>query len=390
MSRAGAVIALFIAAGLAPAQQQSPVETAWRLLANGQRGEAVALLREVVRSAPQDADARLLLGSILTEDGDRSESVAQLTAAVKLRPRSAEAHNALGEAYKTFGDLKAARPEFQRAVELDPKHAQAHVNLAAVLLEESDAKSAIEPLDRAIRLFGNSPDSAYPRYLRAKIYKDERDPAGAAAQLEKAVALRPDFVEAWSDLGEARRNLSDDASALAAFRRAVELSPDDAVAQTRLGSLLLDSGQAHEAVAHLREGARLDPKNQSALNALQLALRRDGQTQQAEAVKKELRELLAERDKADQNLVAAMELNNRGAELEKSGDVRGALEKYRAALALLPEHVGIRTNVAVALLKLGAWDEGIAEMREALSRDPENADLKRAIEDAIAQRARRH
>jgi protein O-GlcNAc transferase len=244
----------------------------------------------------------------------------------------------------------------------------------------------MEHLDRAIRLLENKPESAYPRYLRAKIYKDERDAAKSAADLEKAVALRPDFAEAWSDLGEARRSLDDDAGALTAFRRAVELSPDDAVAQTRLGSLLLDSGQAHDAVVHFREGARLDPKNQSALNGLQLALRRDGQKEQAEAVKKQLAELLRDRDKADQSLVAAIELNNRGAAIEKSGDLREALEKYRAALALLPQHIGIRVNVAVALLKLGAWDDGIAELREALRRDPENRDVKTALDDAIAQR----
>ena len=47
-------------------------------------------------------------------------------------------------------------------------------------------------------------------------------------------------------------------------------------------------------------------------------------------------------------------------------NLEGAVEKYRAALQLFPEHVGIRTNLAVALLKLGQWDEGLAQMREAL------------------------
>ena len=78
-------------------------------------------------------------------------------------------------------------------------------------------------------------------------------------------------------------------------------------------------------------------------------------------------------------------MNNRGAELEKAGDVRGALEKYRAALELLPDHVGIRVNLAVALLKLGNWEEGISQMREALRREPGNAKLQKALEDALAQ-----
>jgi tetratricopeptide (TPR) repeat protein len=83
--------------------------------------------------------------------------------------------------------------------------------------------------------------------------------------------------------------------------------------------------------------------------------------------------------------VRAIETNNRGADLEIKGDLRGALEKYRVALELQPEHVGIRTNLGVALLKLGYWNEGISQLREALRRDPGNEDLQKALEDALAQ-----
>jgi protein O-GlcNAc transferase len=365
--------------------QKSALETAWDLVAKGQRTQAVSLLRDLIAREPRNADAHLLLGNLLMEAGDRAGSIAQLTEAVKLRPRSADAHNSLGEAYNRFGDQKAAQPEFERAVALDPRNAQAHISLGAILVEQGNTQAAAAHLDTALRLLGNQPDAAYPRYLRAKIYADGRDYAKAAAELEKAVALKPDFAEAWSDLGEAKKNLFDDEGTLAAFRKAVELAPDDDVARTRFGSKLLDLDKAHEAVVQLQAAVRLDPKNQTALNALQLALRRDGQTEQADAVKKRLTELLRERDKSDQTQVAALELNNRGAALEKSGDLKGAVEKYRAALALFPEHSGIRTNLGIALLKLGQWDEGLAALREALRRDPNNAQLKAALDDALAQ-----
>jgi protein O-GlcNAc transferase len=369
--------------------QQPEVESAWRLVAQGKRDEAVGLLRLLVKKEPRNADVRLLLGSLLMEAGDRSESIAQLSEAVRLRPKSAEAHNALGEAYNFFGETKSARPEFERAVELNGSDAQAHVNLAAVLLSEGDAQSALPHLDQAVRLLGPKPEADYAHYLRAKVYSNRRDFARAAADLERAVSLKPDFAEAWSDLGEARKNLSDDDGALAAFRKAVELNPGDAVAERRLGSALLDRGQAHAAVPYLDQAVRLDPHDQSALNALQRGLRQDGQVERADTVKKQLAELLRARDQADQNLVAAIELNNRGAALEKNGDVNGALEKYRAAAKLRPDHVGIQINLAVALLKLGHWNEGIAQMRDVLRRDPGNTELQKALEDALSQ-ARSH
>jgi protein O-GlcNAc transferase len=365
--------------------QKPAVEKAWDMIAQGKRAQAVTLLRDLVRTEPRNADAHLLLGSILMEDGQGDESVAQLSEAVRLLPKSAEAHNALGEAYISFNQAASARPEFERAVVLDPRHAQAHVNLAAILLQQGDAAHATPHLDQAIRLFGRKPDAAYPHYLRAKIYSEDRDPAKAAAELQQAVELRPDYAEAWSDLGDARKNLADSKGALTALRRAVALSPDDAVAQARLGAQLLETGEAHEAVEHLDAAVRLDPKNQSALNALQRALRQDGQTERADAARKRLAEVIRERDEGDQKLVAATEMNNRGAELEKAGDVRGALEKYRAAVALLPDHVGMRVNLAVALLKLGDWQDGISQMRDALRREPGNTLVQKALEDALAQ-----
>jgi tetratricopeptide (TPR) repeat protein len=226
---------------------------------------------------------------------------------------------------------------------------------------------------------------AYSLYLRAKIHADQGENGKAAAELNEAVSLRGDFGEAWSDLGQARKSQMDEAGALAAFQRAVELNADDAVAQTRLGAEYLSQGKAREAVPHLRQALRLNPENQTALYSLQTALREAGEVEQALEAKQRLLELLRKRDRAQENALRAVQLNNEGASLEKAGNQRGALEKYRAALALAPEHVGIRTNVAAALLRLGQWTEGIAELREALRRDPGNAALQSALRDALAK-----
>jgi protein O-GlcNAc transferase len=365
--------------------QRPPTEAAWDLLAKGDRPAAIRLLHEIITANPRDADARLLLGSVLMEQGERSESIAQLTEAVRLLPQSAEAGNALGEAFKTFDDPKAARRAFEKAVALDPRFAPARVNLGLILVDAGEFGASAEHLDRAIRILGHTPDAALPHYLRAKVYTEQNAVDKAAAQLQEAVSLRPDFAEAWSDLGQARKTLLDDAGALAAFARAVELSPDDAVAQYRLGAEYLRMAKIPEAIEHLQVAAKLNSDDQSALYSLQLALREDGQLEPARQVKEKLAELLRKRDKASEQALTAVQINNQGAELEKAGDLRGALEKYRAALDLNPEHVGIRTNLAVALLRSGQWSQGIAELREALRRDPGNTALQKALDDALAQ-----
>ncbi|MCX6638145.1 MAG: tetratricopeptide repeat protein [Acidobacteria bacterium] len=377
-------LAALACAGLLVAQR-SPVEAAWDLLAKGERAQAVRVLEGIIGANPRDGEARLLLGSILAEDGKGPEAIAQLGEAVRLLPRSPLAHNALGEAFSASGEMTAARGEFEKAVALDPGFAQAHSNLGMILAQQGEPAAAAKHLERAIGLFGDTPDAAHPHYLRAKIYAEQDEAGKAAAELQAAVSLRPDFAEAWSDLGEARNALLDDAGAFAAFRRSVELDPENAISRDRLGAEYLRQGKAHEAVLHLREAFRLDPKNQSTLYRLQLALRQDGQLEEAGRIKEKLTALLREIDRESRDAFKALQLNNEGAELEKKGDRRGALEKYRGAVALDPTHIGIRMNFAVALLRLGQWKEGLSELREAVRRDPRNALAKAALDDALKQ-----
>ena len=361
------------------------MEQAWNLAAKGQRNEAAGVLRNLLQREPQNAEAHLFLGSLLTEEGAREEAIAQLTEAARLQPKSSEAMNALGEAYNRFDSAKAARECFEKAVALNPKLGIAQSNLGAALLQAGESSAAAGHLDQAITLLGRSPDAADAQYLRAKIYSVEGNYSKAAASLEQAVALRPDFAEAWSDLGAARKAASDDAGALLALERAVELNPKDGVAQYRLGAEYLRQDQPQRAIAPLQAAYALNPEDQSVLNGLQSALRQAGRSEEAADIKRKLTELLRQRDLQRQNAIKAFKLNNEGAALEKAGNLAEALERYRQAAALNPSHVGIRTNYAIALLRLGRWTEGLTELHNALERDPNNPQLKAAWQDALSQ-----
>jgi tetratricopeptide (TPR) repeat protein len=377
-------LAMFTLGGLLLGQQTA-LDAAWDLVAKGNHQEAIRVLERAIKANPRDGDARLLLGSVLAEDGKGPEAIRHLQEAVRLLPRSPMAHNALGEALNSSGERKAARDSFEKAVALDPKFAQARINLARILVQTGESGAAAGHLDRAIGLLGDTPDAADALYLRAKIHTEQDEPEKAAVALKRAVSLQPDFSEAWSDLGQAQKTLLDDTGAFAAFQRSVELNPNNAISLYRLGAEYLSQGKAHEAVQHLRESYRLNPGNQSTLYSLQLALRQDGQLEEAKKIKEELSELLRKIDKESQDAFVALRLNNEGTALEKADNLAGAVEKYREAVALDPEHAGIRVNFGVALLRLGQWKEGLSELREALRRDPRNAQVKGALADALEQ-----
>jgi tetratricopeptide (TPR) repeat protein len=378
-------VAGFVFAALLLNAQDPSLEQAWRLAANGQQKEAIQLLDDLVRRSPSDADVRLLLGSLLVESRQRDEAIAQLSEAVHLRPRSAEAQNALGEAYANFGSFPKARQPFEKAVAIDPNFGVAQVNLGRVLVDAQEFDSAGVHLDRAIQVLKPDADAATAHYLRAKVYTFRSNFKKAAEELEKAVAIRSDFAEAWSDLGQARKALFDSDGALKAFQRAVELAPDDSVAQYRLGEQYLLRHEPHLAVGPLEQAYQLNPEDQATLNALQRAARQDGKLEEAEQVKQKLSEVLAKVNDSFGIELSATQLNNEGAALERSGDLPRALEKYRAAVKLLPRSVPMRVNYGALLLRLGAWTDGLNELHGALEMDPFNEKIRAALQTALRQ-----
>ena len=370
---------------------QSPLRRASELVAKGSLKEAEVTLRQIIAADPNSADARILLGTTLVLEGVRSESVEQLTEAVRLRPNSAHAHNKLGMAFGRFLEVRPARQEFEKAIELDPDLAEAHINLSLILAQAGALIPAGEHLDRAIELQGNTRAAAYAHYLRAKVWGQQNQNQRAIAEFQKAVQLRPDYAEAWSDLGGMRRLALDRAGAMQALQRAVALKPDDALAQYRLGQLCLQDGQALKAVKHLKQALSYTPDDRATLYNLMLALRKTGQLEEAKPIEVRMAELQHQSDRASEVGLAATGLNSEGVQLEKSGNIRAALAKYRAALDLDPTGFGFRLNYALALCRLGLWRDGVVELREVLRLDPDNADAAKAMyiarEQAKAQPA---
>jgi tetratricopeptide (TPR) repeat protein len=361
------------------ASGRSNLETARELVSRGSFDKAEVILRQAIAADPSSVDARVLLGTTLALQGVRGEAIEQLAEAVRLKPNSANAHNEFGMVLSRFVEVKAARQEFEKAVELDPSMADAHVNLSLILAQAGELNAAGEHVDRAIEIQGNSPKAAYAHYLRAKIWGSQDQIDRSIVELQTAVQIRPDYAEAWSELGGMRRLAADNAGAMDALQRAVALKPHTGLAQYRLGQLYLQDGNAPKAVEHLKQALRFAPNDRAILYNLMLALRKTGQLDETKPIEKRLAEMQHQNDRASEVGFAASGLNSEGIQLEKSGDIRSALAKYRAALDLDPTGYGFRLNYALALCRLGRWQDGIAELREVLRVDPDNANAAKAL-----------
>jgi Tfp pilus assembly protein PilF len=179
--------------------------------------------------------------------------------------------------YRKGGEAFIARKQLQRLanerhhLELYPDDAMAHLNVGRTLLLLQQDDEALWHLTRAVTLS----DDPGPAFLSRAIARFETGQyAGAAADLEAAVGLFPEFFDAWAVLGIVYHALDRHTAATEAFARALALHPLHPVALNSFGVLLLDVGDTAGAVDYFRRALAVLPDYPTARANLASALER--------------------------------------------------------------------------------------------------------------------
>jgi len=137
-----------------------------------------------VRAELDTTALRLQLATPAPTGAAATESATPLDPAV--------AHIRRGRQELAAGHLDSAEKEFRAALAADPKNALAHHELADIYRRRGSLDEAIQELQTSLALR----DSATGRVMLARIYLEQKKPALARAEVEKAVKLAPNYAEA--------------------------------------------------------------------------------------------------------------------------------------------------------------------------------------------------
>ena len=256
----------------------------------GRLGEAEAIYRQILQSAPTHPDVLHLLGLVLHQRGDHAGAADHIGRAIKENPGEAHYHNNLGSVLKALGRLGEAVACFRQAMALREDYAEAVYNLGNALRQRGDADDAEAAYREALRLV---PDNADALNNLGTLLKEQgrlgeaercfRDAAGLAPEdatvwlnlgvtlgeqdrikdsldvLKRAVGLAPGMAEAHYALANAYRDAGLPEAAEASYRRALGIDAEFTDAYTNLGAVLLNSGRAADAVPHFKRAAELNP-----------------------------------------------------------------------------------------------------------------------------------
>jgi DNA-binding winged helix-turn-helix (wHTH) protein/tetratricopeptide (TPR) repeat protein len=274
--------------------------------------------------------------------------------------------------------IPGAVASFERAIELDPRYALAHTGLASAQLaayEEtrSDNAPARDLLDAAIgharRAVALDESLADASATLALVLVSGWMTEEAVQLARRAVALEPTSWRHFFRLGHA----SWGGERLRAAANMLALYPDFAFAHFQIAMVHVARGHLREAEAVLRQGAAVQDRQIARGDRYpalglhwMLGLVRLAQDDVDEA----LRELDRERQLAEPHRLYGREFSmnafcGRGACLLRVGRASDALDAFRQALALYPDHAQSHLGLSLALGAAGAHDAATAARLKA-------------------------
>lgn len=203
-------------------------------------------------------------------------------------------------------------------------------------------------IDLLVRYLADAPDTARPLLLLALANERLRRYDEALRCTDRAVAVEPMLMDCWVRRAAALLELKRVDEAIESARRATELAPDNGMTHYVLArALMLKPGNDDEVLAVARTTVGLLPNMAEAHSLLGLV--------QAQA-----------------------------------GDLDAAAEAWRAALAIDPDNVGARNNLAGIDLRKRRGKKAMRGLRAAAANDPQNPVFQENIGRAAFTRLIQH
>ena len=135
--------------------------------------------------------------------GDYAGAEESLSKALQLAPNDPQAESLLGWAQMLQEKYDDALMQFQKVLMREPANALARINVGYICLKKRIFGEAIEHLSRAIRLDSDRKATLYAHFYLGLVYLERDMFEDAQTFFQKTLALGPNLIEAYYELGRA-------------------------------------------------------------------------------------------------------------------------------------------------------------------------------------------
>jgi tetratricopeptide (TPR) repeat protein len=248
-------------------QQPENVDVLYRLAfveeATRQWEAAVTRLVQAEKLDPRRADVQKLLAVTATELGALDDASASWDRYLHLEPGDETARRERGYVAARMGKLEQGIADLERYASRHPDDPVGHYELSQA--ERSvDMVQALENLDKALAL---KPDYLLARAARGSLYYQEGKPESALADLELVASRQPDDAANLDHLGQTYQALDRPADAVRVLRRAAGLAPENSATVLHFARALADAGQTEESKVAMDRFRQLGPMEKKVVPA---------------------------------------------------------------------------------------------------------------------------
>ena len=143
---------------------------------------------------------------------------------VAANPKDADAQNDYGWALRQNGDLKGAEAALRESIRLNPDLAYSHSNLSVTLMDAGNKEEALQQAKKAVELDFKQPIF---RVVLGNALAANGDAKSAIDAYKVAISIRPDYENAFYNLGRVLDEDGQGTEAKLALSQALNLDPSD-------------------------------------------------------------------------------------------------------------------------------------------------------------------
>jgi tetratricopeptide (TPR) repeat protein len=268
------------------------VELGEMLFFNGNPKAALKAFKEAILLNPDLYQAHADLATFYQQNSRLSDAVSEYREIVRLHPKERDAYVTLGNLLREQGDLNAAIDSFKTALSLPVKEHDTDTEsaLAFALLSNENLEEALDHFDR---LLASGEKAKQCNWLLGKamaLFKlNKRE--DASKEIDRALSIKPNYPAAHNLKGDLLYASDRKDDAINEYSQAILEDPLFADGYLSLGNLFLKEKEFKAARDILEKGEKIKPADKNILYGLAYAL-------------------------------------------ENCGDVKAAIEKYQAVLAI--------------------------------------------------------
>ena len=162
----------------------------------------------------------------------------------------------------------------------------------------------------------------------------------AIGRFKRVIEIKPDYAEAYNNLGMALKGKGDLEASIENFKQALKIKPDYFEAHANLGNLLNQTGESVAAIASYELALKIKPDFAEAYNNMGIIFNQTGDSEAAIKSYKQALEIKPDFAEA---------YNNMGLAFNNIGDLEKALDSYVRAVTIKPNYAEPKANLVEVL-----------------------------------------